>query len=280
MLHQLTRHLLKYSETPALDAQTLLAHIHQKNTAWVLAHPNAPLNQTQLNTFKKSVLQLQKGIPLPYVIGQWEFFGIDFIVTPDVLIPRPETEELVEKALDYLRTKPDAHVLDMGTGSGCIPISLARSAPRISLVAVDRSDAALNIARQNAAKHKVAERFTFIESNLFSNVKAFQRLNVPTFDLITANLPYIPTETLKTLDVYTREPSLALDGGLDGLDLVRRFLQDAPHFLAPNGMMLLEIDSSHGPKALETAKEFFPKATCKLLQDLSRRDRFIRIQTF
>lgn len=279
MLHQLTRHLLKYSEMPSLDAQTLLAHIHQKNTAWVLAHPNAPLNPSQTKALNTAISQLQNNIPLPYVIGYWEFFGLDFIVTPNVLIPRPETEELIEKALDYLRTKPDARVLDMGTGSGCIPISLAWNVPNLHLVAVDLSNTALKIARQNAAKHGVTEKIVFIRSDLFRALESWKSENFAGFNLITANLPYIPSATLKTLAVYTREPTFALDGGADGLTLIRRFLQNAPPYLAPKGMMLLEIDSSHGTKALRTAKEFFPLANCELLEDLSGRDRFIRIKT-
>lgn len=279
MLHQLTRHLLKYSEMPSLDAQTLLAHIHQKNTAWVLAHPNAPLNPSQTKALNTAISQLQNNIPLPYVIGYWEFFGLDFIVTPNVLIPRPETEELIEKALDYLRTKPDARVLDMGTGSGCIPISLAWNVPNLHLVAVDLSNTALKIARQNAAKHGVTEKIVFIRSDLFRALESWKSENFAGFNLITANLPYIPSATLKTLAVYTREPTFALDGGADGLTLIRRFLQNAPPYLAPKGMMLLEIDSSHGTKALQTAKEFFPLANCELLEDLSGRDRFIRIKT-
>ena len=273
-LHALTRQLAKLSESPNLDAQVLLAHILQQPRSWVLSHPETELSPPQTQALQNALTQLQQGSPLPYVIGHWEFFGLDFSVSPAVLIPRPETEELVEEALDWLRDKKDARVMDMGTGSGCIPISLARNTPNLSLLAVDRSSAALDIARQNAAKHGVADRIEFIESNLFSNVETFERYNV-----IIANLPYIPTETLKTLDVYTREPTLALDGGADGLDLIRRFLADADRFLAPNGMMLLEIDSSHGEKALETAKEYFPAAECELKQDLSGRDRFIRIQT-
>lgn len=273
-LHQLTQQLKNFSESPNLDAQVLLAHITKKPRNWVLAHPEVELNPTQTQALQNALNQLQQGTPLPYVIGHWEFFGLDFIITPDVLIPRPETEELVEKALEWMHAKKDARVMDMGTGSGCIPIALARNAPHIKLVAVDRSSAALHIARQNTAKHQVAEQIQFIESDLFSNVEMLQHFNV-----ITANLPYIPTETLKTLTVYTREPSLALDGGADGLDLIRRLLADAPRYLAPEGLILLEIDSSHGEKALETAKEFFASAKNELLQDLSGRDRFIRIQT-
>ena len=274
MLYQLSQQLAPHSESPQLDAQVLLAHILQMPRSWILAHPEAELSPAQTEILQNARQKLKTGTPLPYILGQWEFFGLDFIVTPDVLIPRPETEELVEEALKWLRDKKDILVLDMGTGSGNIPIPLARNAPDLHMVAVDRSSAALNIARQNAAKHGVAERIEFIESDLFSNVPTFQRFNV-----ITANLPYIPTETLKTLAVYTREPNLALDGGADGLELIRRLLVDTPRFIAPQGLILLEIDSSHGQKALKTAKKYFPAAECELEQDLSGRDRFIRIQT-
>ncbi len=279
MLYKLTHNLLPYSETPSLDAQTLLAHIHGKNTAWVLAHPNAPLNPAQTETLKNALSQLQQGTPLPYVLGHWEFYGQDFIVSPAVLIPRPETEELVEKALDWLRHKKNARALDMGTGSGCIPISLARNAPNLRWVAVDLSNTALRIARQNAAKHGVAERITFVRSDLWRALENWKNKDFAGFDLITANLPYIPSATLKTLAVYTREPTIALDGGADGLDLICRFLKDAPHFIAPKGMILLEIDASHGQKALRLAKEYLPNAVCKLQKDYSHRDRFIKIQT-
>ncbi len=273
LLQQLTSQLNLLSDTPALDAQVLLAHITQKDRAWILAYPELSLSPAQEDALEKALTQLRQNVPLPYVIGHWEFFGLDFILTPNVLIPRPETEELVEYALNWLREKDNQRVLDVGTGSGCISIALARNVPDFNLVAVDRSSAALNIARQNATKHGVAEQIKFIESDLFSNVP------LATFDLIIANLPYIPSETLRTLDVYTREPSLALDGGIDGLDLIRRLLADAPRYIAPKGLILLEIDSSHGQVALEIAKNTFLKANVKLLQDLSKRDRFIRIQT-
>jgi len=293
LLQQITQTLEKLSDTPAQDAQVLLAHITAKPRSWLLAHPELELPSAQNSKLKKALSRLQKNIPLPYVIGHWEFFGMDFIVSPDVLIPRPETEELVERALSWLRALGKKNVLDVGTGSGCIPIALARNAPDLNLIGVDLSSTALDIARQNAAKYgnrrdaESAECFIsspretwqigsstlqFIQNDLLTN------LQPSTFDLITANLPYIPTTTLKTLDVYTREPSLALDGGAEGLDLIRRLLKDAPQHLAPGGLILLEIDSSHGEAALELAKSFFPEAECELIRDLSGRDRFIQIQ--
>ncbi len=294
LLKRITEHLQDLNDTPALDAQVLLAHIVQKPRAWVLAHPELTLSPIQSKSLEKALSQLQNNIPLPYVIGHWEFFGLDFLLSSDVLIPRPETEELVELALSWLCANKGRHVLDVGTGSGCIPISLARNAPDLNLLAVELSSSALDIARQNAQKHEnrqdaenaknvlSAPRKTFsigssevqfFQSDLFTN------LPLATFDLITANLPYIPTATLETLNVYTREPTLALDGGSDGLDLIRPLLKDAPRYLSPKGLILLEIDSSHGEAALELANVFFPEAENKLIKDLSGRDRFINIQT-
>ena len=301
-LPKITTQLADISETPALDAQVLLAHITKKERAWILAHPELTLSPAQEKTLQKALTQLEKHVPLPYVIGHWEFFGLDFILSPDVLIPRPETEELVERALSWLRAGKKKKILDVGTGSGCIPIALARNAPDLNLLGVDLSPAALDIARQNAAKHANGQsaenaknssssprkiwqigssKVQFQQSDLLANLPLATRRAEPVeaFDLITANLPYIPTKTLKTLDVYTREPILALDGGADGLDLIRRLLKDAPRYLAPKGLILLEIDSSHGQAALEIAKDAFPETACELIRDLSGRGRFIHIQT-
>ena len=295
LLDQITEDLQNLSESPALDAQVLLAHITQKPRTWILAHPELSLSSTQTESLEVALNQLQKNSPLPYVIGHWEFFGLDFIISSDVLIPRPETEELIEHALKWLHDKKEMTVLDVGTGSGCIPISLAKHAPDLNLLGVDLSSSALDIARQNVeqyANRQGAEnakdtsssprrtwrigssKIRFIQSDLLANLPTRQP-----FNLITANLPYIPTEILSHLDVYQREPTLALDGGTDGLDLIHRLLEDAPRYIAPEGLILLEIDSSHGEAALELAKKFFPEAESNLIQDLSGRDRFISIQT-
>jgi release factor glutamine methyltransferase len=300
ILKEISKQLDTFSETPALDAQVLLAHITGKSRAWLLAHPELNLSPAEEKKLNNALSKLKNDIPLPYVIGHWEFFGLELHISDAVLIPRPETEELVEYALDWLRANDGHRVLDVGTGSGCIPISLARNAPDLNVVGVDISSSALDIARQNAQKHEEglhhkdrkstkflekSQRKTFkinssevqfIQSNLFSNFPVFQR---STFNLILANLPYIPTKTLKTLDVYHREPTLALDGGADGLDWIRQLLTDAPRYLSSKGAIMLEIDSSHGEGALALADEFFPESKNELVQDLSGRDRFIIIQT-
>ena len=295
LLNQLTKEL-----NSAPDAQVLLAHITGKSRAWLLAHPELNLSLAQKGNLNHALSKLQNNIPLPYVIGHWKFFGLDFRVSDAVLIPRPETEELVELALSWLHANNGRHILDVGTGSGCIPISLAWNARDLNLVGVDIAESALNIARQNAELHHKGTKDTkifkegqrevykigtstlqFIQSDLFANLPLanLPLANLHTFNLILANLPYIPTETLKTLEVYRREPTLALDGGTDGLGLIRRLLEDAPRYLAPKGAAMLEIDSSHGEAALELANKFFPEAENKLIKDLSGRDRFISIQT-
>ncbi len=317
------------SRLSTLDAQTLLAHITGRNRAWLLAHPEAELTPAQAQALEAARTRLQNGEPLPYILGHWEFFGLDFLVTPDTLIPRPETELLVEEAIKVVsressvvsKSLPATRYLltaDIGTGSGCIAVSLAVHVPELQVVASDISAAALQIARQNARRHAVAERVHFVQSDLLtfafqsvttetrsarripdkprkklrercvsvvhqpstSNFQlATSNLQPPTFPLICANLPYIPTATLRRLEIYGREPTLALDGGPDGLDLIRRLLSQAAHALALGGVLLLEIESTQGRAARSLARQFFPQARITLLPDLAGHDRLLKIRT-
>jgi release factor glutamine methyltransferase len=260
-----------------LDLQTLLAHLLGQSRAWLLAHPEAALTEQQTYEWKAALARLRRGVPLPYVLGRWEFFGLQLIVTPEVLIPRPETERLVETALTWIN-KPKSAIrtcIDIGTGSGCIAVALAVHAPTLSLTATDISPDALAIAHANAEKNAVTDRIELYTADLLDSPALAQRR----FDLLVANLPYIPTSTLRLLDVFAREPTLALDGGADGLDLVRRLLQTAPQHLAPGGTLLLEIEASQGKVALALANNAFPKAECNVLPDLSGRERLLAILT-
>jgi release factor glutamine methyltransferase len=266
------------SETPELDAQLLLAKILSRPRSWLAAHPEARLDPQPAAALEAFARRLEGGEPLPYLLGEWEFFGLPFYVTPDVLIPRPETELLVEHAIAWLRNKSNIegrklNVADIGTGSGCIAISLAVNVPEIRVTAADISPAALEVARRNAARHKVSDRITFLEADLFPDP-----LLSHSYSLIVANLPYIPTETLHNLPVFGREPTLALDGGADGLALIRRLLAESPAALAPGGAVLLEIEASQGQSAYALAHEVFPKASVKIRRDLSGHDRLIEIR--
>ncbi|MCS6889938.1 MAG: peptide chain release factor N(5)-glutamine methyltransferase, partial [Chloroflexus sp.] len=175
-----------------------------------------------------------------------EFHGLEFAVDARMLVPRPETELLVDLALDFLNTEnaenTEKKVLDVGTGSGCIAVTIAVKHPAASVTATDISEDALAVARANAARHGVAQRIAFFRSDLLSSF----RLLPASFDLITANLPYIASDELCALPVAKHEPRLALDGGPDGLLWIRRLLVDAPRALKPGGLLLLEIGATQG----------------------------------
>jgi release factor glutamine methyltransferase len=267
-----TESLTKVSETPSLDGQTLLAHILGKPRTWLLTHPDENLSPQALSNFRKDINLLAEGIPLPYVLGRWEFYGLEFIVTPNTLIPRPETETLVEQAITWFSNKPDRHLgADLGTGSGCIAVALVKHVRDLSIIATDISAQALSVARSNIIHHQVSDRVHCLQADLFPPVEC-------QFDLICANLPYIPTGTLRTLKIFGKEPNLALDGGVDGLELISRFLNRAPELIAPGGLILLEIEASQGIQAETLACQAFPKAEVRMLLDLAGHNRLVAIQ--
>jgi release factor glutamine methyltransferase len=213
--------------------------------------------------------QVASGTALPYVIGSWEFFGRPFIVTRDVLIPRPETEILVTAALRWLGERPHGRrVVDVGCGSGCIAISLALDMPEHKIHAVDVSPSALAVARRNAEAYHLEGEITLVEGDLLAPFDG-------PFDLVCANLPYIPTDRVAELDVAMREPSLALDGGPDGLAGVERLALQLESRLAPGGQVLLELDPEQMDRASAIMCAVLPGAATNVLADLSGRDRVL-----
>jgi len=277
LIYQITTRLQPHSETPHLDAQVILAQILGKNRSWIMAHPEGQLSQAQIHDLETAVQRLEAGEPLPYVLGHWEFYGLDFLVSPAVLIPRPETELLVEKALTFLRApscRLPGWIIDVGTGSSCIATSLAVSCPHRTLLASDLSSTALQIARENALKHAVQDRVVFLQADLLTPFSTQH----PCFELICANLPYIPHAQLLTLPVSSHEPILALSGGSDGLEAIRRLLAQSCFQLQPGGALLLEIETSLGAAVCSLAVEIFPTAAVMLHQDLAGRDRLVTIQ--
>ncbi|MCC6500603.1 MAG: peptide chain release factor N(5)-glutamine methyltransferase [Anaerolineales bacterium] len=291
LLSDISTRLASVSDTPALDASALIARIVDKPRGWVMAHPELPLTLEQQNQLNDSLTRLENGEPFPYVLGRWEFFGLEFEVTPDVLIPRPETELLVEKAIAWLQKHPSKRsVADIGTGSGAIAVSVAVNVEDASILATDISSKALAVAKRNAKKHDVSNRVEFVECDLLPESKVEKPALSPpkgrksdmrplTFDLICSNLPYIPTKTLSKLPIFGREPTLALDGGEDGLQLFRKLLNEVPSWLAPNALLLLEIEATLGESATQLARQYFPNASIALHRDLTGRDRLLEIQT-
>jgi release factor glutamine methyltransferase len=270
---RLAHDLAGITESAGLDGQVLLAHVAHKSRSWILAHPDFVLSEEQVKILQDARRSLKAGMPLPYILGHWEFFGLEFVVTPHVLIPRPETEILVEQALHWLEKRSGTQrVLELGVGSGCISVSLAVHNPLLQVVAVDISPQAIAVARKNAQRHQVANRFQFVISDLCSAIRG-------RYDLLCANLPYIPTSELQNLPVSKHEPQLALDGGCSGLDLIQRFLQSAPCLLAEKGLILAEIEASQGKAALDLAMDYFPQAQVRMVQDYSGNDRVLRIES-
>jgi release factor glutamine methyltransferase len=280
-LEQISDRLRALTDTPELDAQVLLAHLTGKPRTWLAAHPDTRLSGPQLAAVESAVSKLIAGTPLPYILGHWEFFSLDFEITPDVLIPRPETELLVEQAILWLQSRPvtmqsSLRAADVGTGSGCIAVSLAHHIPTLRMLATDLSLPALTVAHRNAHKHRVDDRVDFVQCDLLPPHPD----PLPTeshFDVICANLPYIPTETLEHLPVFGHEPTLALNGGSDGLDPIRHLLKIAPEWLAPDGLLLLEIEAGQGMAAVSLAYDSFDNATINLRRDLAGNERMVAI---
>lgn len=257
--------------TAAVEARLLLAHAVERSPDWVLAHPKYRLSAAQKQALQAALARLADGEPLPVILGRWEFFGLSLRVTPEVLIPRPETELLVETAIQWLTAHPHRRrMVDVGTGSGCIAISLATRFPDLRVVASDISLTALQVARENARQHRVRSQVKFVQAHLLAAAGVF--------DLICANLPYIPSDTLQHLEVFGREPTLALNGGQDGLALIRPLLQQAPSHLAPGGLLLMEIEASQGAAVQQIVRRVFPAARISLQRDLANKDRLLVVQ--
>lgn len=257
-----------------ITAQALLAHVLLRDRAWLLAHTEATLTPEQSARFAALLARAAQGEPLAYLTGEREFCGLAFTVTPDVLIPRPETEGLVDVALrwsgQYPQTAPG--VVDVGAGSGAVAVTLAARLPQARITAVDVSLAALDVARRNASRHGVVERIEFVQGNLLEDLSG-------PFDAILANLPYIPTGALQTLDVIRWEPSLALDGGPDGLDLIGTLIRQAATRLLPGGLLALEIQYDQGPAVAALCRDAFPTAPVTIERDLAGLDRVVRVET-
>ena len=272
LLLQIRKKIGSHSASPYLDALVILSHISSQPKSRILANPSPDLTPEQKFDLTLSLDQVKEGIPLPYILGAWEFYQLSFSITADTLIPRPETEVLVEKAVKWLQEHPDRRTcLDLGTGSGCIAVTLAAKIPDLNILATDLSYPATLVARKNAQDHKTGGRINFLTADLLTGFQT-------TVDLLITNLPYIPTEKLKTLSVYNTEPHLALDGGADGLSSIREVLENAPGIMNPGGLILLEIDESKGDESQKLAQVVFPRAEILLEKDLSGMDRYLSIQ--
>jgi release factor glutamine methyltransferase len=276
------------SESARLDAELLLGWAIGVERTAVIAHPEAPVGADAAATFEAGLVRREAGEPVAYIRGYKEFHGLAFSVDARALIPRPETELLVEEAEREIARRltsaprpagtPQVRVVDVGTGSGAIAIALAsllrkrRMLPEVSTLAVDCSADALDLARENAVGHAVADVITFVETDLLPP-------DEPPFDLILANLPYIPSSDVAGLPVAASfEPRLALDGGPDGLAIVRRLLEALPGALLPAGAALLEIGFDQGPAVEAAVAALAGEWLCHVQSDLAGYPRLARVE--
>ncbi len=242
--------------SPRLDAEVLLAETQGTDRVGLYTHFDQPLQAVELARFKQFIQRRLRREPVAYIIGKREFWSLTFKVTPDVLIPRPETEILVAEALKIMPPTPHPdrirQLLEIGTGSGAIVTVLAKEIPSAKFVATDLSPKALAIAQENALRHGVQERIHFLQGDLFSPLREKWK-----FDLIVTNPPYIRQEEFSSLapEIREYEPRAALDGGKDGLDFVRRAFQGVTEFLQPQGWLLMEIGAGQDQEVRRIAEE-------------------------
>lgn len=270
-LQDAARQIAPVSDSASLDAQVLLAEVLGVNRAYLLAHGDEVLAAQQAAAYARLVQRRAGGEPVAYLLGRRAFYDRDLIVTPAVLIPRPETELLLEEALRFASQRPHLSAADIGTGSGALAVTFAAHMPQAAVYAIDISPQALEIARRNAEQQQV--QVTFLEGDLLQPLIE-RGIKV---DVLMANLPYIASGDLPGLAVSRYEPQLALDGGPDGLDLVRRLLVDVPQVCDEGTLVLLEIGADQGAAALALAQEVVNPQQAAVLQDYAGLDRIIRL---
>ncbi|MBT3268840.1 peptide chain release factor N(5)-glutamine methyltransferase [Candidatus Poribacteria bacterium] len=264
-------------ESARLDAELLLGHALQRDRMWLYLNFDEPVAADMLAIYRQLVKKRADRIPVAYLTGAREFYALPFRVTPDVLIPRPDTEDLVKAALSRFVAPTDGsplRVADVGTGSGAIAISLAKEwAPRpIDVAAIDISRDALSVARENAAELEVEEVITFCEGDLLDASEPGT-----TYHAVVSNPPYIPSAELDGLEpeVSKHEPRLALDGGADGFDVIRRLAAQAPEFIQAEGLLALEVGIGQAATVAGLIAETGAFGPCEIVRDLADIERVV-----
>ena len=255
---------------PNIKSRLIMQFVLNKPREYLVVYDKEKLTLRQEVNYFKAIKKLCNGIPIQHITNRQEFMKMTFFVDENVLIPRPDTEILVEEVIKIAKKINAKKILDLCTGSGAIAISLAKYIDKSNITAVDISDKALNVAKSNAKNNEVEDRITFVESDLFKNLKKEK------YDIIVSNPPYIKKEVLKKLDKEVqKEPKLALDGGYDGLDFYRKIINKAEEYLKFNGYLCFEIgyDQKEDVENLLKEQEKYINITCK--KDLCDNDRVV-----
>lgn len=259
-------------EASRLRAETLVSSSTGLSRIELYMHFDRPLSPEERASLRELVKRAADGEPLQYVVGEMPFRHLVVKVAPGVLIPRPETELLVSEAIKRAAELVAPRFLDLGTGSGCIALSLAKEIPNASVLATDVSPEALDVAASNALRLNLNHRVSFMLSDVFEGLGELEP-----FDIIVSNPPYIPSSSLNSLpsEVINHEPTLALDGGNDGLDIARRIIDGAHRYLKPGGHLLLELDERNATQAAERAVQYRQYQSVVVSPDLNGRNRFV-----
>lgn len=260
---------LSNNDAPVVTAGAILCYVLGCEKTYLYSHNDYLLSKDEYERYCEYLKRRIEGEPLQYITGRQEFMSLNFNVCREVLIPRQDTEILVESVLEYAGQKDNVYILDIGTGSGCIAISLAYYGKNTKVMGVDISKGALGIARLNARNCGVEENTVFVESNLFENIPPKK------FNIIVSNPPYIPIEVIKTLDKQVKdfEPTIALGGGEDGLDFYRRITEQSVNFLKPKGFLAFEVGFDQAQKVMKIMESSFDNI--KVRKDLAGIERVV-----
>jgi len=264
----------KALESPRLSAELLLSSVLEMKRIELYTNFDRPVAKPQLDRLHELVKRAAQHEPLAYLVGRCEFYSLELDITRDCLIPRPETELLVERAIEFLRTRTGSQLLcDLCTGSGCIAVAIARNFPDAQIIATDISDAALAVAARNVEKHRLTDRVKLLCGDLFDPIVPHP--DTAKFDLIVCNPPYVSTAEFETLDKNIREhePKLALLAGIDGLDVYQRILERVDDFLKDNAALILEIGCARGRAVKQLLEKTGIFTEIKIEKDHQNNDR-------
>jgi release factor glutamine methyltransferase len=277
LLNWVTEHFTeKGVDSPRLSAELLLSHVLAMKRIELYTQFDKPITKPQLHRVHDLVERAGQNEPIAYLVGKTEFYSLGLNVSPGCMIPRPETELLTERAIEFLRTRTGSQsVCDLCTGCGCIAVAIAKNFPNAHIIATDISDAALNIAAQNVEKHRLKERITLLCGDLFEPI--VPQLDVREFDLLVCNPPYVSTAEFEKLDknIKDYEPKVALFAGEDGLDIYRRICEKADQFLKADAALMLEVGYAQGQAVRELLEQTHCFGEIKIEKDFHDNDRIV-----
>lgn len=274
----------KNIKTLNLDAQILLAFVIQKNREFIITHNNAKLTNSQFKKYHKLINDRLKNIPLPYLVGKKEFYSLEFKVNKNTLIPRPETEMMVDEVINLVKKTPSQIIIDIGTGTGCIPISIAKNSNIMNFYAIDTSKKALVVAKNNAKLHRINKKIKFLHGNLLDPITKNSKYIKPLINpnktiIITANLPYLTPTQIKNSPTIQKEPKLALSAGQDGLKYYKILFKQLKTLtkIGIKPTILCEIDPSQKNSISNLIKKEIPNSRFIIKNDLEDRPRLVII---